>query len=249
MWAGFAPTGVKSVSRGWKLLAKESGCEWRENLLSECLDSQHTKIQKCHLTDLIGCFPLQAGKRPSGIHFRSSLTQAVLIRYYESMFIKETRFKRKSGRIVTYLQLVNTVWDKEKKTPRHKVLCSLGRKDKLDKDKLKNLISKLASYLDAPESTAEDLVKEARQTAENRFAAQRAVYEKRIDDLTAENERQSEALKPFAAFNELVEELRQWYPERGNEFPMTARSNTLRTRKFTLKYGDFRRAQKAFDGC
>ena len=124
----------------------------------------------------------------------------------------------------------------------------MGRLDKLEKDKLKNLISKLASYLDAPESTAEDLVKEARQTAENRFAAQRAVYEKRIGDLTAENERQSEALKPFAAFNELVEELRQWYPERGNEFPMTARSNTLRTRKFTLKYGDFRRAQKALDG-
>jgi len=164
------------------------------------------------------------------------------------MFIKETRFKRKSGRIVTYLQLVKTVWDKEKKTPRHKVLCSLGRKDKLDKDKLKNLISKLASYLDAPEATAGDHVKEARQTAENRFAAQRAVYEKRIDDLTAENERQSEALKPFAAFNELVEELRQWYPERGNEFPMTARSNTLRTRKFALKYGDFRRAQKALNG-
>lgn len=164
------------------------------------------------------------------------------------MFIKETRFKRKSGSIVTYLQLVNTVWDKEKKTPRHKVLCSLGRLDKLDKDRLKKLISKLASYVDAPESTAGDHVKEASHPAENRFAAQRAVYEKRINDLSAENESLREALLPFAAFNELVEELRQWYPERDNEFPMTARSNTLRTRKFTVTYGDFRRAQKAFDG-
>ena len=41
------------------------------------------------------------------------------------MFLKETRFRRKSGRIVTCLQMVTSVWDKEVKITRHEVLCNL----------------------------------------------------------------------------------------------------------------------------
>jgi hypothetical protein len=67
------------------------------------------------------------------------------------MFIKETTFTRKSGRKVTYLQLVTSVWDKEKKTPRHKVLCSLGRVDLIDPNQLKGLIDKLKTYVDQPD--------------------------------------------------------------------------------------------------
>ena len=78
------------------------------------------------------------------------------------MFIKETRAKRKSGRVVTYLQLVESVWDKERKIPRHKVLCSLGRLDKLDKGGIQNLVDKLSSYLDEPKVTPDDLLKVGR---------------------------------------------------------------------------------------
>ncbi len=52
------------------------------------------------------------------------------------MFLKETKFKRKSGRIVTYLQPITSVWDKEAKITRHKVLCNLGRLDKIDKNQI-----------------------------------------------------------------------------------------------------------------
>ena len=78
------------------------------------------------------------------------------------MFIKETRAKRKSGRVVTYLQLVESVWDKERKIPRHKVLCSLGRLDKLDKGGIQNLVDKLSSYLDEPKVTEDDLLRVGR---------------------------------------------------------------------------------------
>lgn len=75
------------------------------------------------------------------------------------MFLKETKVRRKSGRTVTYLQLVSTVWDKERKTPRHKVLCNFGRLDKLDKGQIQNLVDKLSSYLDEPKITPDDLLK------------------------------------------------------------------------------------------
>lgn len=75
------------------------------------------------------------------------------------MFIKETKAKRKSGRVVTYLQLVTTYWDKEKKTPRHKVLCNLGRRDQIDNNQLRNLVEKLSSYLDEPIASPNDLLK------------------------------------------------------------------------------------------
>lgn len=74
------------------------------------------------------------------------------------MFIKETKFRRKSGRIVIYLQLVTTVWDKDAKTPRHKVLCNLGRLDKIDQNQLQNLVDRLSSYLDNPSVTSDNLL-------------------------------------------------------------------------------------------
>jgi len=75
------------------------------------------------------------------------------------MFLKETKVKRKSGRTVTYLQLVTTIWDKERKMPRHKVMCSFGRLDRLDKSQIQNLVDKLSTYLDEPKVTPDDLLK------------------------------------------------------------------------------------------
>ena len=75
------------------------------------------------------------------------------------MFVKETRVKRKSGRVVTYLQLVSSYWDKERKTPRHKVLCSLGRLENLDKGRIQDLVDQLSSYLDEPKVASDGLLK------------------------------------------------------------------------------------------
>jgi transposase len=75
------------------------------------------------------------------------------------MFVKETRVKRKSGRVITYLQLVSSYWDKERKTPRHKVLCSLGRLENLDKGRIQDLVDQLSSYLDEPKVTSDGLLK------------------------------------------------------------------------------------------
>ena len=38
------------------------------------------------------------------------------------MFLKETKAKRKSGRVVNYLQLVSSYWDKDRKIPIKSVL-------------------------------------------------------------------------------------------------------------------------------
>ena len=78
------------------------------------------------------------------------------------MFLKETKAKRKSGRVVTYLQLVSSYWDKERKIPRHKVVCNLGRLDRLDKGEIQNLVDKLSSYLDEPRVAPDDLLKVGR---------------------------------------------------------------------------------------
>jgi len=75
------------------------------------------------------------------------------------MFLKETKVKRKSGRTVTYLQLVSTIWDKERKAPRHKVWCSFGRLDRLDKSQIQNLVDKLSTYLDEPKVTPDDVLR------------------------------------------------------------------------------------------
>ena len=75
------------------------------------------------------------------------------------MFLKETKAKRKSGRVVTYLQLVSSYWDKERKIPRHKVVCNLGRLDRLDKNEIQSLVDKLSSYLDEPRVKPDDLLK------------------------------------------------------------------------------------------
>ena len=75
------------------------------------------------------------------------------------MFLKETKVKRKSGRTVTYLQLVSTIWDKEQKTPRHKVWCNFGRLDRLDKSQIQNLVDKLSTYLDEPKVSPDYLLR------------------------------------------------------------------------------------------
>jgi len=64
------------------------------------------------------------------------------------MFIKEVKNKRKNGTEVTYLHLVDSVWDPEKKSPRHKLIKSLGRKDQIDQKAIRRLINNLNRYLD-----------------------------------------------------------------------------------------------------
>jgi hypothetical protein len=45
------------------------------------------------------------------------------------MYLRETRQRRASGEVVTYLQLVESVWDPEKKRPQVRVVLNLGRTD------------------------------------------------------------------------------------------------------------------------
>jgi len=69
------------------------------------------------------------------------------------MFVKEVTQKRKDGTSVVYLHLVDSVWDPEKKSPRHQVIKSLGRKDQIDSDAIGRLINSLRRYLE-PEKAA-----------------------------------------------------------------------------------------------
>ncbi|MBW1735842.1 MAG: IS1634 family transposase [Deltaproteobacteria bacterium] len=55
--------------------------------------------------------------------------------------------KRKDGREVTYVQIVRTYWDKTVGRPRQKVLCTLGRLDKMTEDG--NLVSIANKLLEA----------------------------------------------------------------------------------------------------
>ena len=45
------------------------------------------------------------------------------------MFLRETRQRRSSGEVITYLQIVESVWNPEKKHPETKVLLNFGRGD------------------------------------------------------------------------------------------------------------------------
>ncbi|NPV60990.1 MAG: IS1634 family transposase [Actinobacteria bacterium] len=61
------------------------------------------------------------------------------------MFLKRTR-ARSGGQVHTYAQIVESYWDKGK--PRHRVIASLGRVDKLDPDSMARLVESLAGLTD-----------------------------------------------------------------------------------------------------
>jgi len=61
----------------------------------------------------------------------------------QSIFWQNTQ-KRKNGTEVTYVQIVRTYWDNTVKRPRQKVLCTLGRLDKLtESGNLESIAQKL----------------------------------------------------------------------------------------------------------
>ena len=58
------------------------------------------------------------------------------------MYLKATKAKN-----FTYLKLVETVWDKEKKKRRHKVILNLGRLDILMDKGLVNIVKSLSNIV------------------------------------------------------------------------------------------------------
>ncbi len=63
------------------------------------------------------------------------------------MFLRETKTKRAAGEPVTYLQLVESVWDSEKRRPSQRLIHSFGRADQLDVEALRRLVGSLSKYL------------------------------------------------------------------------------------------------------
>lgn len=63
------------------------------------------------------------------------------------MFIREAKTKRADGTSVTYLQLVESVWDGTKGRPTHRLVYSFGRADRLDLEAIRRLVGSLSKYL------------------------------------------------------------------------------------------------------
>jgi transposase len=55
------------------------------------------------------------------------------------MYLRETKRKNKNGSTVTYYQLAENIWNKDKKYPTAKVIHNFGRAEHLDKESLKRL--------------------------------------------------------------------------------------------------------------
>jgi len=55
------------------------------------------------------------------------------------MYLRETNRKNKDGTTVTYYQLAENVWDKQKKFPTARIVHNFGRAEHLDKESLKRL--------------------------------------------------------------------------------------------------------------
>jgi hypothetical protein len=68
------------------------------------------------------------------------------------MYIRTTARKNKDGSRVEYLQLAHNYWDPVKKRPRPKVIANLGRKDRLDLDRIRDMIRALSKLLPANEA-------------------------------------------------------------------------------------------------
>lgn len=82
------------------------------------------------------------------------------------MFVRESTSRRKDGTAVTYVQILESVWDPEKGRSVHRVLGSLGRKDELDVEKIRRFVHSLGRYL--PEAPAADHVLEGVEILDSR---------------------------------------------------------------------------------
>lgn len=63
------------------------------------------------------------------------------------MYVRTISRKNKDGSTVTYVQLANNVWDKEKGYARAEVIYSFGRIDELDIDAIRRLVKSLCRFL------------------------------------------------------------------------------------------------------
>ncbi len=68
------------------------------------------------------------------------------------MYIRTTARKNKDGSRVEYLQLAHNYWDPVKKRSRPKVIANLGRKDRLDLERIRDMIRALSKLLPANEA-------------------------------------------------------------------------------------------------
>ena len=68
------------------------------------------------------------------------------------MYIRTTARKNKDGSRVEYVQLAHNYWDPVKKRPRAKIIVNLGRKDRLDLDRIRDMIRALSKLLPADEA-------------------------------------------------------------------------------------------------
>src|SRR5690242_6467324 len=78
------------------------------------------------------------------------------------MFLREVVTNARSGAPVRYAQLLESYRDEAGKS-RHRVVMSLGRVDRIDKDKLRGLVAALSRYLETGEVPAGACVGEVRE--------------------------------------------------------------------------------------
>jgi transposase len=79
-----------------------------------------------------------------------------------TMFVREVVTGQKSGDPVRYAQVVHSYRDSESGKVKHRVLLSLGRVDRLDKEQIQRFITSLSRYLETDEVPAGGRVGEVR---------------------------------------------------------------------------------------
>lgn len=84
------------------------------------------------------------------------------------MYIRTIKRKNKDGSVVEYVQLAHNVWNKEKGFAQAQVIHSFGRREELDIDALKRLITSVSRFLDP-----EDAIQLERQSDDLRFTGSR----------------------------------------------------------------------------
>ena len=86
------------------------------------------------------------------------------------MFVREVVVGKKSGNPARYVQVVESFRDEKTGTPRHRVLFSLGRVDKIDREQLRRFVASLSKYLDEGTLPADARVLAARDFGLSFFA-------------------------------------------------------------------------------
>ena len=74
------------------------------------------------------------------------------------MYIRTIKRKNKDGSVVEYVQLAHNVWNREKGFAQAQVIHSFGRREELDIDGLKRLISSVSRFLD-PEDALDSSIR------------------------------------------------------------------------------------------